>query len=386
MISQFFSKFKTRKSILLTVLLSLAMLTSCTKKTDEILIGEYGSLSGNDATFGTSTNKGIKLAFDEINAQGGIKGKKIKLITYDNESDAGKSAGVVTRLITQDNVLAVLGEVASSRTKAAAPIAQENKIPMITPSSTNTEITKIGDHIFRICFIDPFQGFVMAKFATENLKAKKLAIMRDVKNDYSVELSNVFADNIKKMGGEIVADLSYQANDIDFKAQLTQIRSKNPEAIFIPGYYSEVGLIAKQARELGIKAPLLGGDGWDSVKLHEIGREAINGSFFSNHYTTETDEAAVVDFISKYKAKYNETPDGLAALGYDAARILAEAITRAPELTSKAIRDEIAKTKDFNGATGKITLDENRNAVKSAVVVEVQGPARKFITRIYPQQ
>ncbi len=365
--------------------LVFSLLTSCTKKSDEILIGEYGSLSGNDATFGTSTNKGIRLAIDEINAKGGINGKKIKLITYDNESDAGKSAAVVTRLITQDNVLAVIGEVASSRTKAAAPIAQEHKIPMITPSSTNTEITKIGDHIFRICFIDPFQGYVMAKFATENLKAKKLAILRDVKNDYSVELSNVFADNIKKMGGEIVADLSYQANDIDFKAQLTQIRSKNPDAIFIPGYYSEVGLIAKQARELGIKAPLLGGDGWDSVKLHEIGRAAINGSYFSNHYTTETDEAAVVEFIQKYKTKFAETPDGLAALGYDAARILAEAIERAPELTSKAIRDEIAKTKEFNGATGKITIDENRNAVKSAVVVEVQGEARKFITRIYPQ-
>jgi branched-chain amino acid transport system substrate-binding protein len=346
------------------------VLQGCTKKSNDIFVGEYGSLSGNDATFGTSTNKGIRLAFDEINEKGGIKGRKIKLITYDNESDAGKAASVVTRLITQDNVVAILGEVASSRTKAAAPIAQENKIPMITPSSTNTEITKIGDHIFRICFIDPFQGFVMAKFATETLKAKKLAILRDVKNDYSVELSNVFAENIKKMGGEIVADLSYQANDIDFKAQLTQIRSKAPEAIFIPGYYSEVGLISKQARELGIKAPLLGGDGWDSVKLHEIGREAINGSFYSNHYTTETDEAPVIEFIKKFKSKYNETPDGLAALGYDAARILAEAMERASEITPQMIRDEIAKTKDFNGATGKITLDENRNAVKSAVVVE----------------
>ena len=377
-----------KRSLIATVIFALSSLalglTGCTKKSNEIFIGEYGSLSGNDATFGTSTNKGIRLAFDEINEKGGIKGRKIKLITYDNESDAGKAAAVVTRLITQDNVVAILGEVASSRTKAAAPIAQENKIPMITPSSTNTEITKIGDHIFRICFIDPFQGLVMAKFATDNLKAKKLAILRDVKNDYSVELSNVFAENIKKMGGEIVADLSYQANDIDFKAQLTQIRSKNPDAIFIPGYYSEVGLISKQARELGIKAPLLGGDGWDSVKLHEIGREAINGSYYSNHYTTETDEAPVVEFIKKYKARYNETPDGLAALGYDAARILAEAMERAPEITPKAIRDEIAKTKDFSGATGKITLDENRNAVKSAVVVEVQGEARKFVTRIYP--
>jgi branched-chain amino acid transport system substrate-binding protein len=358
--------------------------TSCTKKTDEILVGHYGSMTGPTATFGISTDNGIKLAIDEVNAKGGIKGKKIKLITLDTEGKSQVAAAVVTRLINQNNVVAVLGEVASSNTKSAAPIAQENKVPMITPSSTNTEITKIGDYIFRVCFIDPFQGLVMAKFATENLKAKKAAILRDVKSDYSVELANVFIQEFKKMGGEISLDQSYQEGDIDFKAQLTQIKSKNVDVIFIPGYYTDVGLIAQQARGLGINAKLLGGDGWDSPKLHEIGKEHINGAYFSNHYTTETTEAPVLDFISKYKERYKETPDGLAALGYDAARVLIEAIERTNEITPKNIRDEIAKTKDFNGATGKITLDENRNAIKSAVVVEVQGEARKFVTRVYP--
>ena len=373
---------RTQKYFLFGLFAFLA--AGCTKKSDEILVGHYGSMTGPTATFGISTDNGIKLAFDEINAKGGVKGRKIKLITLDTEGKSQVAAAVVTRLITQNNVVAVLGEVASSNTKSAAPIAQEHKVPMITPSSTNTEITKIGDYIFRVCFIDPFQGFVMSKFATENLKAKKAAILRDVKSDYSVELANVFTQEFKKMGGEISIDQSYQEGDIDFKAQLTQIKSKNVDVIFIPGYYTDVGLIAQQARGLGINAKLLGGDGWDSPKLHEIGKEPINGSYFSNHYTTETDEAAVLDFIKKYKDKYKETPDGLAALGYDAARVLIEAMERAPEVTPKAIRDEIAKTKDFSGATGKITIDENRNAVKSAVVVEVQGEARKFVTRIYP--
>lgn len=363
---------------------ALGLAAGCTKKSDEILVGHYGSMTGPTATFGISTDNGIKLAIDEANAKGGVKGKKIKLITLDTEGKSQVAAAVVTRLITQNNVVTVLGEVASSNTKSAAPIAQEHKVPMITPSSTNTEITKIGDYIFRVCFIDPFQGFVMAKFATENLKAKKAAILRDVKSDYSVELANVFIQEFKKMGGDVVIDQSYQEGDIDFKAQLTQIKSKNVDVIFIPGYYTDVGLIAQQTRGLGIQAKLLGGDGWDSPKLNEIGKDSINGSYFSNHYTTETDEVPVLNFIQKYKERFKETPDGLAALGYDAARVMIEAMERAPEISPKAIRDEIAKTRDFSGATGKITIDDNRNAVKSAVVVEVQGDKRKFVTRIYP--
>lgn len=372
------------KKMIVTLLTVLPLLGACTKKSNEILIGEFGSLTGNDATFGLSTNKGLRMAFEEINSAGGIHGKKIKLITIDDQGKSDEAASAVTRLITQDNVVAILGEVASGRSKAAAPIAQKHQIPMITHASTNPSVTQVGDYIFRTCFIDPFQGFVVAKFATQNLKSKKAALLRDVKSEYSVGLADVFVSEYKKMGGELVADLSYQSGDIDFKAQLTQLRSKNPDVIFVPGYYTEVGLIAQQARQLGIKAPLLGGDGWDSARLSEIGKDAINGSYYSNHYTTESTDPLVIEFVKKYKEKYSETPDVMAALAYDAAKILAAAIGRTKEITPKNIRDEIAKTADYPGVTGKITINGDRNAVKSAVIVQVEGPERKFITTITP--
>lgn len=372
------------KRLILSLLITLPLLAGCTKKENEILIGEYDSLTGSDATFGLSSNKGVRMAFDEINAAGGINGKKISLVTLDDQGKNEEAAAAVTRLITQNRVVAIIGGVASGRSKAAAPIAQSNKIPFVSPASTNPDVTKIGDYVFRVCFIDPFQGLVMAKFASENLKLKKVAVLRDVKNDYSVGLADVFVTEFKKRGGEIVADLSYQAGDIDFKAQLTQIRSKNPDGIYVPGYYTEAGLIAQQTRQLGIKAPLMGGDGWDSDKLSEIGKEAINGNYYSNHYTTESADPVVTEFIKKFKEKYNETPDALAALGYDAARVLANAITKAADLSGTSIRDELAKTTDFGGVTGKITLNQNRDAVKSAVIVQVDGKNRKFVTTITP--
>ncbi|MCK6598768.1 MAG: ABC transporter substrate-binding protein [Bdellovibrionaceae bacterium] len=367
------------------LILSITFVVSCTKKEDVILVGEYGSLTGDDATFGISTNKGIKMAFDEINAKGGIKGKKIKLITEDNQGKNEETAKVVNRLITQDKVVALLGEVASARSLIAGPIAQKNGIPMVSPSSTNPDVTEKGDFIFRVCFIDPFQGFVMAKFASQNLNVKKAAILRKTGDAYSEGLANVFSTEFKKMGGEIVADLSYQNKDIDFKGQLTEFKAKKPEVIFIPSYYGDVGMIAQQARQLDVKSTLLGGDGWDSPKLHEIGKEAINGSYFSNHYTTESTDPVVVEFIKKFKERYNnETPDGLAALGYDAAKILAEAMERTKDVSSIQIRDELAKTKDFVGVTGKITINEKRNAVKSAVVVQVENEKRKYVTSVAP--
>lgn len=372
------------RRIFILLFFSFSALAACTSNKNEIFIGEYDSLTGSDATFGLSTNKGVRLAVDEVNAAGGIKGKKVTLITLDDQGRNEEAAAAVTRLITQNQVVAVLGGVASGRTKAAAPIAQAHKIPFVSPASTNPDITKIGDYIFRICFIDPFQGLVMSKFARENLKIKKVAVLRDVKNDYSVGLADAFVADFKKRGGEIVTDISYQAGDIDFKAQLTQIRSKSPEAIYVPGYYTEVGLIAQQAHQLGLTIPLMGGDGWDSDKLSEIGKNAVNGNYYSNHYTTESTEPQVTEFIKKFKEKYNETPDALAALGYDAARILMGAIEKSPDLTSQSIRDHIAKTHDFKGATGNITLNENRDAVKSAVVIQVEGIKRKYITTITP--
>lgn len=364
---------------------ALVLGAGCTKKnTNDIVIGHFDSMTGSEATFGQSTDEGIRLAVDEANAAGGIKGKKIELITMDDQGKAEEAAAVVTRLIEQEKVVAILGEVASTRSLAAAPIAQAKKIPMMTPSSTNPKVTEVGDYIFRACFIDPFQGTVMAKFAREHLKVNKVAILRDVRSDYSVGLADFFIAKFKELGGEVVADVSYQSQDIDFKGQLTQIKSKNPQALFVPGYYTEVGLIARQARELGIKVPLLGGDGWDSPKLFEIGKEAVNGSYFSNHYSTESKDPAAVEFMSKFKAKYKKQPDGLSSVAYDATRMLLKAIETAPEITPTAIRDELAKIKEFNGATGKISIDQNRNAVKSAVVVQVQGESNKYITTINP--
>lgn len=355
-----------------------------TATTGDILVGEYGSMTGGEATFGISTHEGIMMAIDEKNAAGGVKGRQLKVIALDNQGKSDEAAAVVTRLITENKVIAVLGEVASSRTLAAAPIAQQHKIPMISPSSTNPQVTEVGDYIFRVCFIDPFQGTAMAKFAWEKLQAKNVAILRDVKSDYSVGLANFFAKTFKELGGEIVIDQSYQNGEKDFKAQLTQIRSKKPDAIFIPGYYTEVGLIAQQAKQLGIKVPLMGGDGWDSSKLYEIGKDAINGQFFSNHYTTESTDPVVQDFIKNYRTKYNKVPDGLAALGYDAAKVLVAAMERTAELTPKSIRDEIANTKDFVGVTGRITINEQRNAVKPAVVVKVDGTVNRYVTTITP--
>lgn len=351
---------------------------------DVIMVGEVGSMTGSEATFGTSTHNGIELAFKEINDAGGINGKKLQVKALDDQGKPDEAATAVTKLITQDKVVAILGEVASSRSMAMAPIAQSYKIPMITPSSTNPKVTELGDHIFRVCFIDPFQGTVMAKFALETLVIKKAAILRDVKNDYSIGLADFFKETFTKGGGQVVVDQSYSAGDMDFKSQLTAIRAAAPDVIFVPGYYTEVGLIARQAKELGISAPLLGGDGWDSPKLQEIGGEALNGSFFSNHYSAEDQSPVVQNFIQSYKAAYGTVPDALAAMGYDAAKVLADAMKRAKSLATQDITDAIAATKNFQGVTGIITLDEKRNAVKSAVVLKVEANGFKYQTTVKP--
>jgi branched-chain amino acid transport system substrate-binding protein len=354
------------------------------QSTEDIKIGEFGSMTGGEATFGQSTDRGIRLAIDEKNAAGGIKGRKITLLSEDNQGKPEEAAAVVKKLITQSQVIAILGEVASTRSLAAAPIAQQFKVPMVSPSSTNPKVTQVGDYIFRVCFIDPFQGPVMARFAFENLKLKKVAILKDLKSDYSLGLAEFFAKKFKELGGEIVSEQTFQTGDSDFKGQLTRIRTANPEAIFIPAYYTEVGLIARQARQLGIKAVLLGGDGWDSPKLFEIGQDAVQGSYFSNHYASESPVRATQEFIKKYKEKYNETPDGLAAAGYDAAQILLDAMERAKEITPQAIRDALAQTKDFPGATGKISINSERNADKEAFIVKVEGKTLKFVTLLKP--
>lgn len=374
---------------LFTLFIFAVPFSSCTKKENknEILLGSYSSNTGATATFGVYQMRGIEMAVQEINAAGGINGKIIKHINYDNKSDDNETLAVVNRLISQDKVVAIVGEATSGRSKIGAQVAQENKIPMLTSSATNPEVTKVGNYIFRACFIDPFQGQVMAKFMIDNLKMKKAAILRDVKNDYSVGLSDVFKAELVKAGGEIVDDIAYQEGDVDFKSQLTSIKAKKPDAIFVPGYYNEVALIARQAKELGMNQPLLGGDGWSSPDLFKIAKDAINGSYFSNHYTTESTDPKTVDFVKNFKAKYNEDADVMAALAYDATYMMAEAMKAADAkgaITSENIRIGLSEIKNFQGVTGSITMNENRDAIKSAVVVRVQGPEYKFVTSVSP--
>ncbi|PWU15608.1 MAG: ethanolamine utilization protein EutJ [Bdellovibrio sp.] len=361
----------------------ILLLSTCTKK-DVILVGHFATMTGSEASFGTSTDEAIKMARDEVNAAGGIHGKKIEIITLDDQGRPELAAAMVKRLIEQDKVVAILGEVASTRTLAAAPIAQKSKIPLVTPSSTNPKVTQIGDYIFRTCFIDPFQGTVMANFTLNNLKLKKVAIFRDIKSDYSVGLADFFKARLLELGGTVVEDLSYQSGDVDFNGQLTKIKSAQPEAVFIPGYYTEVGLIALQARQAGIKAALLGGDGWESTKLYEIGKDAVEGGYFSNHYSGDSTDPIVVSFVKKYKEKYGRVPDGMAATGYDGAKILFQAIANAASPTPELIRDQLAMIKDYNGVTGKISMNEKRDAVKGAVVVQVTGKSTKFVQNVNP--
>jgi branched-chain amino acid transport system substrate-binding protein len=350
----------------------------------EIVIGHVGSLTGQEATFGVSTDQGVRLAVEELNAKGGIKGKKLRVQTVDDQGKPTEAAAATTKLILQDRATVIIGEVASSRSLAMAPIAQTNQVPMISPSSTNPKVTEGKDFVFRVCFIDPFQGAVMARFAKNDLKLGKVAILRDVRNDYSVGLADVFTGEFTKLGGTIVTDQSYSAGDIDFKSQLTAIRAAAPQALWVPGYYTDVGLIARQARELGITVPLLGGDGWESAKLFEIGGSALEGSYYSNHYAVEDPSPAIARFVTTYKAKYGEIPDSLAALGYDAVMVAAAAMEKSPTLAGPALRDHIAQTKDFPGVTGSITLDGQRNAVKPAVVLKVTGKSAVYQTTVNP--
>ncbi|MCP3100673.1 ABC transporter substrate-binding protein [Myxococcus sp. K15C18031901] len=351
---------------------------------DTILLGQVGALSGGQATFGISQRNGIELAIKEANAAGGVNGKKLAIRVYDNQSKPEEAAQAVTRLITQDKVVLILGDVASSNSLAMADKAQAAGVPMITPSSTNVTVTQKGDYIFRVCFIDPFQGYVMAKFARDDLKLKQVAVLTDNKSAYSIDLANVFKQKFTEMGGKLVAEQSYSQGDTDYRAQLTAIKKAQPDGIYVPGYYSEVGVIARQAREVGLKVPLMGGDGWDSATLFELGGSAVEGNYFSNHYSPDNPDPRTQKFIADYKAEYKSVPDALAALGYDAARVAIEALKRSKDLTGPSVRDAIAQTKDFPGVAGTITLDDKRNAVKSAVILKVADGKTQYVTTINP--
>jgi len=351
---------------------------------DEILFGAVLGLTGQEAAWGKSTNQGMRLAVKQINEAGGVDGKKIRMIAYDDRGLTTEAAAAATRLIVQDKVHMILGEFPSSLSLAMAPIAQSNKIPMLSPGSTNVRVTEGKDYVFRNCFIDPFQGTVMATFARNTLELSNVAILRDVRNDYSVGLADSFIEQFRKLEGSIAVDQSYSAGDIDFKAQLTAVRAAKPDAIFVPGYYTDVALIARQARELGIRVPLLGGDAWDSEKLFEIGGDALNGSYFSNHYSPDNPAPKVQEYLKAYQEAYGSTSDALAALGYDAVYMAADAIRRAGSTNPQAIRDALASTKDFDGVTGVITMDEHRNASKPAVILEIKDGKAVFAASVAP--
>lgn len=378
--------------LLLLPLALLAVAVGCKKDpagdtgTGDIVVGHYASMTGNEANFGVSTDNGIKLALDEINAAGGLNGRKLVLKTYDN---AGKTQEVVTavnRLIKQDNVVAVLGEVASSRSIAGGEICQKNGVPMISPSSTNPTVTEIGDMIFRVCFIDPFQGFVGAKFAKENLKFTKGATLYNRAQAYSTGLNSEFVKAFEGMSGKVLIQQAYNDGDSDYSAQLSAIREKNPDFIYIPGYYTEVVAIAQQARRLGIKAPLIGGDGWVSEELKNAG-DALDGCFFSDHYSHEDKRPEVQEFLKKYQAKYGKVPDSMAALGYDAAYLLFDSMKRAKSLKGTDLAAAIADTKGdkaFKGVTGTITLDAKRNPTKLAVIQKIKGGVFSYEATVNP--
>jgi branched-chain amino acid transport system substrate-binding protein len=382
--------------------LALTLLAGCAKQSNEIPIGVYGSLTGTTATFGVSSKQGIELFIDGVNQAGGVAGTKLHILVEDDQSKPEEAATAVQKLIDQDGVVAVLGEVASSRSMAAAPICQQAGVPMITPSSTNPKVTELGDYISRVCYIDPFQGMVIAKFARQTLNLSKAAILRDNKNDYSVGLANYFAESFHAMGGTVVADEAYSEGDQDFKAQLTVIKSKRPEFIVVPGYYTEVGLIARQARELGITAPLLGGDGWVSDRLLEIAQNALDGSYFVSHYWEKDPNPAIQKFVTDYRARYGSTPDALAALAYDAAGVLVASLERLHEEDPAGfkslvgprsdkqkearakLREYIAGTKEYPGVTGRITLDSKRNAVKTATFLGIKNGQYEFVAVVEP--
>ncbi|HYI09950.1 MAG TPA: ABC transporter substrate-binding protein [Thermoanaerobaculia bacterium] len=344
----------------------------------------YGALTGDQAAFGTSTVNGVRLAAEEINAAGGVLGRKIRLVVEDDQGRAEEAASVVTKLITSNNVLGLIGENSSNQSLAAAPIAQANGVPMISPSSTNPAVTEKGEYIFRVCFTDPYQGKALAAFVRDNLKLDNAAILVDKKNDYSVGLAGVFRKEFEGAGGKIVAEQSYSGGDTEFRPQLTTIKAASPQALFIPGFYTEVGQIAIQARDLGLTVPLVGGDGWDSPVVIQIGGKAIEGSYFSDHYFVGAAEPVVQRFVGRYEERHKRKPEATAALGYDALHIFVNAIRRANSLDRKAIRDQIAATKDYQGVSGKISMGPDRNPIKPVAMIKIENGQMNFAGWVSP--
>ncbi len=383
------------RRILITVLtVAIIAAVSCrpgssgpAKDHSTIKIGFFGDLSGPTFNFGESAKNGLLMAADEINLGGGVDGRRIDVVIDDDGGSPEKAAFLTARLIDEDKVVAIIAGGTSGNSRAAAPKAQASKIPLIAPSSTDPAVTQVGDYIFRACFVDAFQGEVMARFAVNSLKAKKAAILFDFNSPYGRGLTDYFELSFSKLGGQIVGKLSYTQGDVDFKGQLSTIQAAQPDVIYIPGYYGDVAVIAKQARMIGITQPLLGADGWDAPELWQLAGDALNGSYITTHYSIDDPSPAIARFVQEYKQRYgNLLPDAHAALAYDGMRVLVDAIVRARTTEAGALRDALAKTKDFAGVTGVISMDPDRNAVKPAVVLKLQDAKYIYQETIQPQE
>jgi branched-chain amino acid transport system substrate-binding protein len=350
----------------------------------DIPVGVYAALSGDQAAFGQATVQGVKLAADEINAAGGVNGKKIRLVIEDDRGIAAEAANVVTKLITSDDVAAVIGENSSNQSLAAAPICQSNGVPMISPSSTNPNVTKKGDYIFRVCFTDPYQGKALAAFVRNHLKLSTAAILKDNKNDYSVGLAEFFGKEFTAMGGRILGEQSYTGGDTEFRPQLTAIKRMNPEIVFVPGFYTDVGQIAIQARDLGLAQPLVGGDGWDSPVVIEIGGKSIDGSYFSDHYFVGDPRPLTQKFVTQIRQRHGKNPEANAALGYDALKVFAEAARRAGSFDKKAVRDQIAATQNYDGVSGTISMGPERDPIKPVAMIKIANGKMEFAGWVKP--
>ena len=390
------SKWKKFTSACLVAALSTALLAGCggekkdsaAANADKYVIGASFELTGNVANYGKSTLSGLKLAVDQVNKAGGVNGKQLVVVESDNKSEPAESGNSVTKLITQDKVVAVVGPATSGCVFAATPVVTSNKVPLIAPCATAPAITvdngQVKEFIFRACFIDPFQGRVMAEFADKTLGVKNVAILHDASSDYSKGLAEVFEKTLNEKGGKVVAKEAFLSKDIDFKAALTKIKAANPEAIYIPGYYEEVAKIIKQTREIGLNVPLIGCDGWDSPKLVEIaGPEALNNTYFSSAFSVQDQTESVQKFIADYKAMYQKDPDIFCMQGYNAGLVLADALKRAgdgADVTKLAAA--IAATKDLPVASGKLTYDKDHNPIISAIIIEMKDGVQSFKEKI----
>ncbi|MBM3322334.1 ABC transporter substrate-binding protein [candidate division WOR-3 bacterium] len=365
-----------------------AMLVSCSGS-GAIKVGLVVPLTGDVKTFGESARNGAMLAFDELNAGGGINGRKLQVVATDDKNDPTEAANAGAKLIDMDQVVAVVGSVSSKCSSPLSDKCQASRIPMISPTSTNPKVTvdeqgRRKDYVFRACFIDPFQGTVGARFALDSLKAKTAAVMYDVGNDYSKGLADYFKAAFEKGGGRVLAFESYAKDDVDYSALLTKVRQSNPDVLFIPDYYNKVGLIARQARQLGLKSVLLGGDGWDSPDMVKIAGDAIFGGYFTNHYSPDDPRSEVQEWVHKYEAKHGQRPDALATLGYDAALLLIEALKKSPNARPDEIKAALQGIKDFPCVSGRITFDEWGNPIKSAAVLVYAADGQQYVTTVAP--